>query len=394
MTKGNVFKKIMSYILVAAISSAATFGAIFYVGYQNRTKLDELNSLIDTYYIGEPNKGAMEEAAAYAMIEAMGDKWSYYIPARDYTSYMEEMNNAYVGIGVTVSLTADKTGLEVKTVEEGGSAKEVGIRPGDVIIAVEGELVADLGMSGATVRIKGEENTAVTLTVRRGEEELSFTPARRRVEVVVAAGQMLPENIGLVTINNFDARCAQETIAAIEALVEQGAEALIFDVRYNPGGYKRELVKVLDYLLPEGVLFHSQDYTGAEAFDYSDADCLELPMAVLINADSYSAAEFFAAALDEYDWAFTVGANTTGKGYFQSTFQMTDGSAVGLSVGKYFTPKGVSLAEVGGLQVDLSVAVTEEMDALIYGGLLSPEEDPQIQAAVERLLEENAEKLD
>ena len=263
-----------------------------------------------------------------------------------------------------------------------------------MIIAVEGERITDLGMSGATVRIKGEENTAVTLTVRRGEEEMSFTPTRRRVEVVVAAGQMLPENIGLVTINNFDGRCAQETIAAIEALVEKGAKALIFDVRFNPGGYKKELVEVLDYLLPEGVLFHSQDYTGAEAFDYSDADCLELPMAVLINADSYSAAEFFAAALDEYDWAFTVGANTTGKGYFQSTFQMTDGSAVGLSVGKYFTPKGVSLAEVGGLQVDLPVAVTEEMDALIYGGLLSPEEDPQIQAAVERLLEENAEKLD
>ena len=394
MTNGNLFKKIIGYVLVAAISSAATFGVIFYVGYQNRTKLDELNSLIDIYYIGEPNKGAMEEAAAYAMIEAMGDKWSYYIPARDYASYMEEMNNAYVGIGVTVSLTADKTGLEVKTVEEGGSAKEVGIRPGDVIIAVEGERITDLGMSGATVRIKGEENTAVTLTVRRGEEEMSFTPTRRRVEVVVAAGQMLPENIGLVTINNFDGRCAQETIAAIEALVEKGAKALIFDVRFNPGGYKKELVEVLDYLLPEGVLFHSQDYTGAEAFDYSDADCLELPMAVLINADSYSAAEFFAAALDEYDWAFTVGANTTGKGYFQSTFQMTDGSAVGLSVGKYFTPKGVSLAEVGGLQVDLPVAVTEEMDALIYGGLLSPEEDPQIQAAVERLLEENAEKLD
>lgn len=394
MTNGNLFKKIISYVLVAAISSAATFGAVLYMGYKNRTKLDELNSLIDIYYIGEPNKGAMEEAAAYAMIEAMGDKWSYYIPAREYASYMEEMNNAYVGIGVTVTLTADKTGLEVKTVEEGGSAKEVGIRPGDVIIAVEGERIADLGMSGATVRIKGEENTAVTLTVRRGEEEMSFTPTRRRVEVVVAAGQMLPENIGLVTINNFDGRCAQETIAAIEALVEQGAKALIFDVRYNPGGYKKELVEVLDYLLPEGVLFHSQDYTGAEAFDYSDADCLELPMAVLINADSYSAAEFFAAALDEYDWAFTVGANTTGKGYFQSTFQMTDGSAVGLSVGKYFTPKGVSLAEVGGLQVDLPVTVTEEMDALIYGGLLSPEEDPQIQAAVERLLEENAEKLD
>lgn len=389
MTKGNVFKKIISYVLVAAVSSVITFGAILYIGYQNRTKLDELNSLIDNYYIGEPNRGAMEEAAAFAMIDAMGDKWSYYIPARDYAAYMDEMNNAYVGIGVTVTLTEDETGMKVNTVEEGGSAKEVGIRPGDVIIAVEGELIADLGMQAATARIKGEENTTVTLTVHRGEEELDFTPTRRTIEVIVAAGQMLPDNIGLVTINNFDARCAEETIAAIEALVEQGAQALIFDVRYNPGGYKHELVKVLDYLLPEGVLFHSEDYTGAEAFDYSDKACLELPMAVLVNAQSYSAAEFFAAALEEYDWAFTAGANTTGKGYFQSTFQMSDGSAVGLSIGKYFTPNGVSLAEVGGLQVKIPVATTEEMDALIYGGLLPAEEDPQIQAAVKALMEEN-----
>ena len=307
---------------------------------------------------------------------------------------MEQMNNAYVGIGVTVSLTEDETGLEVKTVEEGGSAKEVGIRPGDVIVAVEGERIADLGMNGATARIKGEENTAVNLTVLRDGEELDFTITRKTIRVVVASGQMLPDNIGLVTINNFDERCAEETIAAIESLVEQGAKALIFDVRYNPGGYKKELVKVLDYLLPKGVLFRSQDYTGAEAVDYSDEACLELPMAVLVNQDSYSAAEFFAAALEEYDWAFLAGTNTTGKGYFQNTFQMSDGSAVGLSIGKYYTPNGISLAETGGLQVDVPVEVTEEMDALIYSGLLPVEEDPQIQAVVQKLLEENVEKLD
>jgi len=386
MTKGNVFKKIISYVLVAVISSVATFGVILLTGYQNRSKLDELTSLIDAYYIGEADHTAIEEAAAYAIIDALGDKWSYYIPAGQYASYMEQMNNSYVGIGVTVSLTEDKTGMEIKTVEEGGSAKEAGIRPGDVIVSVNGESIAAIGMEAATARIRGEENTTVSLTVRRGEESLDFTVTRRTIEVVVASGQMLENNIGLVTINNFDERCAEETIAAIESLVKQGAEALIFDVRYNPGGYKKELVKVLDYLLPKGILFRSEDYTGAEAIDYSDEACLELPMAVLVNADSYSAAEFFAAALEEYDWAFTAGANTTGKGYFQSTFQMSDGSAVGLSIGKYFTPDGVSLAEVGGLQVKIPAATTEEMDALIYGGLLPAEEDPQIQAAVQELL--------
>lgn len=389
MAKRDLFKKIMCYVLVAVLSSTATFAVMSYVRYRNRTKLDEINSLIDRYYIGEPNRGAMEDAAAYAMIDAMGDKWSYYIPASQYAAYMEQMNNAYVGIGVTVALTEDETGLEVKTVEEGGAAKEAGIRPGDVLIVVEGKPIAELGMDGATAMIRGEENTAVSFTVRRGEEQLDFTVTRRTIEVIVAFGQMLPDNIGLVTINNFDARSAQETIAAIESLVDQGAKALIFDVRYNPGGYKDELVQILDYLLPEGVLFRSEDYSGKQAVDYSEASCLKMPMAVLINADSYSAAEFFAAALEEYDWAFTVGANTTGKGYFQSTFQLSDGSAVGLSIGKYYTPKGVSLAEEGGLKVNIPVEITEEMDALIYGGLIPAEEDPQIQAAVQELLEEN-----
>jgi len=389
MAKRDLFKKIMCYVLVAVLSSTATFAVMSYVCYRNRTKLDEINSLIDRYYIGEPNRGAMEDAAAYAMIDAMGDKWSYYIPASQYAAYMEQMNNAYVGIGVTVALTEDETGLEVKTVEEGGAAKEAGIRPGDVLIVVEGKPIAELGMDGATAMIRGEENTAVSFTVRRGEEQLDFTVTRRTIEVIVAFGQMLPDNIGLVTINNFDARSAQETIAAIESLVDQGAKALIFDVRYNPGGYKDELVQILDYLLPEGVLFRSEDYSGKQAVDYSEASCLKMPMAVLINADSYSAAEFFAAALEEYDWAFTVGANTTGKGYFQSTFQLSDGSAVGLSIGKYYTPKGVSLAEEGGLKVNIPVEITEEMNALIYGGLIPAEEDPQIQAAVQELLEEN-----
>ena len=209
---------------------------------------------------------------------------------------------------------------------------------------------------------------------------------RKTVQTPVAAYQMLEDNIGLVTIYNFDARCAQETIAVMEELLNQGAEKLIFDVRYNPGGYAHELVKVLDYILPEGDLFRTVDYAGNEDVDRSDEKCLTgIPMVVLINGDSYSAAEFFAAALREYGYAIVVGEQTVGKGYFQQTYELSDGSAVGLSVGKYFTPNGVSLAEAGGLTPDIEVAVTEEEAFNIYAGTLAPEEDPQIQAAVEAL---------
>ena len=204
----------------------------------------------------------------------------------------------------------------------------------------------------------------------------------------MATGQMLDGNIGLITIENFDARCADETIAAVESLRKQGAVALIFDVRNNPGGYKHELVKVLDHLLPEGVIFKSEDYLGNTSEDRSDASFVDLPMAVLVNGSSYSAAEFFAAALNDYDAAVVVGQKTFGKGYFQTTFELSDGSAVNLSIGKYYTPNGISLAGVG-LTPDEEVAVDDLTAYYIAVDALEPEEDPQIMAAVNALKSAN-----
>ena len=165
----------------------------------------------------------------------------------------------------------------------------------------------------------------------------------------------------------------------MEKLLEQGAEKLIFDVRNNLGGYVHEMVDLLDYLLPEGPLFRSVNYMGMEDVEKSDADCLDIPMAVLINGNTYSAAEFFAAALSEYEWAITVGEATCGKGYYQTTIQLGDGSAVQLSTGAYTTPNGVNLTEVGGLKPDIPVEPAQTVVSLM--------EDPQILAALEALLE-------
>jgi carboxyl-terminal processing protease len=213
---------------------------------------------------------------------------------------------------------------------------------------------------------------------------MEFALTRKRFQTPVATGKMLADQIGLITIENFDERCAEETIAAIHKLSEQGAKALIFDVRNNPGGYKDEMNKVLDHLLPEGPLFRSVDFRGKEQVDYSDAAHLDIPMAVVVNLNSYSAAEFFAAALDEYDAAVVVGEKTFGKGYFQNTFQLSDGSAVNLSVGKYTTPKGNSLVGVG-MTPEVEIKVDKETAAEIAAGLLPPEEDPQIIAAINAL---------
>lgn len=380
---------VLSYIAVAAAASAATFMLFISSGGKTEaTKLDELENLIQTVFIGEADKTAMEDGAAEGMIAALGDRWSYYIPADEYDAYKEQMQNAYVGIGVTITVREDEKGFDILQVEPGGPAREAGLLPGDIITAVEGEDAFTLGTEGARSKIRGEEGTEVSITILRDGVAMDVTLVRKSIQVQVASWEMLENRIGYVAIKNFDERCAQETIAAVEQLLSQGAQGLIFDVRNNPGGYKDELVNLLDYLLPAGDLFRSLSYDGASTVDTSDAKCVELPMAVLINGESYSAAEFFAAALEEYDWAVTVGQPTTGKGYFQSAYRLSDGSAANLSIGKYFTPKGVSLAEVGGLVPALPVEVDGETAALIYSDLLEPGEDPQILAAAEYLLGE------
>lgn len=379
--------KILSYVLVAMLASAVTLAVC--VGSRETSKLEELADLIEEKFIGEADRTEMEDAAAEAMVDSLGDRWSYYIPADEYEAHTEQMNNSYVGIGVTISVLEDGSGFEVTKVNEGGPAEEAGMLPGDVIVAIEGQSAEGMSSADAKNLVRGEEGSQVALTIRRGEETFDLSVTRMTVETPVATGTMLEDNIGLVTIANFDARCAEEAIAAIETLLDEGAEALIFDVRFNPGGYKKQLVEVLDYLLPEGPLFRSENYQGNVTVDESDADCLEIPMAVLVNGDSYSAAEFFAAALREYDAAIVVGEQTCGKGYFQNTYQLSDGSAVGLSVGKYTTPNGVSLAEEGGLTPDIVVEVDDETAWSIYAGTLDPAEDPQIQAAVQVLLNQN-----
>ena len=371
-----------SYLAVAVLASALTLGVNWWLG--DYSKLEQLESLIEQLYIEDVDLTTVEDYAAEGMIAALGDRWSYYIPASEYQSYQEQSENAYVGIGITIIQAEDGSGLEVVEVQPEGPAMEAGMLPGDLITAIAGESAAGMTTEEARNLVRGQEGTFVSIVLRREEQELNLSVKRARIETVVASGQLLDGNIGLVTISNFDQRCAQESIAAIEGLLNQGAEKLIFDVRFNPGGYAEELVKLLDYLLPEGNLFQTVDSMGRETLDTSDEKWLDVPMAVLVNADSYSAAEFFAAALQEYEAAVIIGEQTSGKGYFQNTFPLVDGSAVALSTGKYFTPKGVSLEGVG-ITPDILSTVDEETYWQIYYNQIPPEEDPQIAVAIAAL---------
>ena len=373
-----------SYVLVAVLATVATLTMVHLEIGLKPSKLNRLERLIEERFIGEKDLEALEDAAANAMVKATGDRWSYYIPASEYEAYREQSENAYVGVGMTIQAAEDESGYLIVEVVPGGPAEEAGIQVKGLLIAVEDTDVRTLAIADVRDLVKGKEGTRVSLTVLRQGTHETVSVQRKKVETPVATFELLENDIGLVTIENFDERCTEESIEAIEKLLEKGAEKLIFDVRNNPGGYAAELVKLLDYLLPEGDLFRTVRYDGKEHVDTSDGDYLDVPMAVLVNASSYSAAEFFAAALGEYDAAIVVGEQTVGKGYFQTTYQLSDGSAVALSIGKYFTPKGISLAETG-VTPDVVVNVEDSVAADIYYGLLTPDQDPQIQAAVKVL---------
>lgn len=371
----------MSYLATALLACALTLH-LCTGNLSGVSKLDQVKYLIETRFIGEADMDQADDAAAKAMVASLGDRWSQYLTAQENAAYSEQTANAYVGIGVTIS--PDENGFLVTEVQPGSGAQEAGILPGDIIVGAQGQSAQGITTSQLRDLIRGPEGTTVTLEILRDGESLSPEVERRQILTQVVSSQMLDGNIGLIAISNFDTRCAQESIAAIESLREQGAVALIFDVRYNPGGYASELVELLDYLLPQGELFRTIDYTGKEKIDYSDESFLDMPIAVVCNQSSYSAAEFFPAAIQEYGAGVIVGTPTVGKGYFQYTYQLSDGSGLNLSVGKYFTPQGKSLADVG-IQPDILVEVDEETEDAIYLGTLEPQDDPQIMAAVEAL---------
>lgn len=374
---------VLSYLTTAMAACAVTL--LVTIGRTpGATKLDQVEYLIKNRFIEEADMEKAEDAAATAMIDSLGDRWSYYLSAADYATHKEQVENAYVGIGITISPEESGQGFLILAVQKDSGAEAAGLLAGDIITGADGQDVR--GMTTAQLRdiIRGKEGTSVSLEITRDSEVLRVQVTRMQILTEVVRYEMLENNIGLIAISNFDARCADETIAAIEALREQGAQALIFDVRNNPGGYATELVKVLDYLLPEGDLFRTLDYAGRETVDKSDASFLDMPIAVVCNEDSYSAAEFFPAAIQEYSAGTIVGMPTCGKGYFQYTYELSDGSAVGLSAGKYFTPSGKSLIGTG-IQPDVVVEVDDETRAKIAYGTLDAKDDPQIQAAVDIL---------
>ena len=359
---------VLSVVLTLVISlGGVALAAWLTIGAQGLTLLEGL-ALINTRFVGEYEKEGVTDAAMSGMVAGLNDRWSYYLNPESYAANQERRQNQYVGIGVTVSYE-DERGLLVTIVNEGGPAEKAGLQAGDIIISAEGTSLAGEARYEGVNLIQGEAGTTVTLEVL-GEDGAARTVEVERAELKndPVESRMLEGKVGYVRLLNFYDHSAQRLEEAVTQLQEQGAEALVFDMRDNGGGYLSQLTDMLDFLLPEGPIFISRDRAGHEEITNSDADCVELPMAVLVNANTYSAAEFFAAELQEQGAAVIVGEPTSGKGYSQQTFPLPHGGAVAISTGAYFTGSGASLIGTG-LTLDAEVYNTGAEDAQLAGAL-------------------------
>ncbi len=338
--------------------------------YSQAMKYLEIKNVIDEKYVGTVNEENVSAAAFDAMVSALGDQWSYYMSPSEYSAYKLYSANQYVGLGVQVDKDAETGGLKITGVNSGTPADNAGLEAGDIILAVAGTDITGMTVGDARSFISSNLGESVKLKIRDkdgNESELSVNCELIYTSPVTY--RMLSGSIGYVQILNFDSGAADAAVKAIETLLGQGALGFVFDVRTNPGGLLSELTALLDYLLPSGNIFISVDKAGNQTPTESDSVCLDMPMAVLVNADTYSAAEFFAAALQDYNWAEIVGERTTGKSRSQQTIELSDGSAVHLSTARYLTPAGIDLAEQGGLIPDQEVALTATGDAQLNAAL-------------------------
>lgn len=317
--------------------------------YDEAMRYIEIKDVVDERYIDPVDRGTLGDNAAAAIIAGLGDRWSYYMSPNEYKAYQLSSTGEYAGIGMAI-LKEEGGGFEVISVNMDSPAAWAGLTAGDIITSVDGIDLTDKTLDEARKLIRSRLNTKFTLDINKGKKTLEVdctgvyqSSVTCRLEKTLA---------GYVQIKNFEAGTAQDAIDGIEALLNQGAIALCIDLRGNPGGLDTEVAAFLDYLLPNGRLFAMQYKNGRQEVTESDGMCIQLPMCVLINAETYGEAEICAAALQEFQWATLIGEPSTGKTRYQETIALSDGSAIRLSTGTYLTGNGVDISTRGGVSPD------------------------------------------
>ena len=346
-------------------------------------KLAAVDELYRTLYIGEIDEKTLTDNLIRGYVLGTGDKYAYYLDEEQFAEMMASNNAELQGIGIMVIYQNDL--IEIISVMPDSPALDAGLEPGDIIAYVGGESVAELGYTAAVNRLQGEAGTLAEFTVQRGDELIDVSIERGYVnEQSVMYHVYEPDpTIGIVKILSFNLGTPEQFKSACEELIAGGVTKFVFDVRYNPGGDLESITEILDYLLPEGPIVRIVDADGNEDVRYSDASELDMPMCVLVNSSTASAAELFSSALQDYDKAELVGTVTYGKGTMQTIIRLADNTGLGISYRMYNPPYSDNYEGVG-VQPDYVVEMDESVaDKNIYK--ITDEEDTQLQKAIELL---------
>ncbi len=389
----NKVKGFVTGVLCTALVGAGIFGGRYVlsnkdhaVNQESVQKAKTIESLIDKYYLDQIDNDELESYLYKGLMAGLGDPYSTYYTAEEYKELTEDTEGVYRGIGVTMQKDVSTGAVTVVKCFEGAPGAEAGLQPQDQLVKVNGEDITDKELSEVVKMIKTSESDTVTLTIlREGESDYREVEVTLdTVEAPMVEHEMLDDKIGYITINQFAETTASQYETALEDLNNQGMERLIVDVRDNPGGLLTSVCDVLDSMLPEELLVYTEDKNGKKSeYNATGTDQFDKPMVVLVNGNSASAAEIFSGALQDYKVAKLVGTTTFGKGIVQQIFNLSDGSAVKMTISKYYTPSGRCIHGTG-LEPDIEVDLPDELKNQVS---IDKSEDTQLQKAIETVKE-------
>ena len=340
------------------------------IGSEVEGKLNAIDSVLESFYFGDVDDETAKDNIYKAYLSSYGDKYTMYYTADEYKALKESTNGKFYGIGAVCQLSGEG-GVLLVDVYDNGAGYQAGLRSGDRVVNVDGRDITGMELSSAVALIKGDKGTSVTLEVIRGTERLTFSAVRDVVEAKTVSYTLLDNNIGYLSISQFEEVTTKQFKAAVEDLQSQGMKGLVIDIRNNPGGLLDTVVGMLKYMLPDGLIVYTEDKQGnRKEYKGQDNDEFNLPLAVIVNGNSASASEIFAGAIQDYGKGTIIGTQTYGKGIVQTVKPLTDGSAIKFTIAKYFTPKGQDIHGKGVtpdmvVEYDTDADVDTQLDAAI-----------------------------
>ena len=351
-------------------------------------KSNQLYNTIDDYYLNEIDNNKIQDGIYKGMVDSLGDQYTVYYTADEYKQFTTASSGTYCGIGVAVSQNVTTGAITIVKTFKKGSGAEEGMLPGDVIYKVAGKKIEGLELYKVVSQIKGEEGTFVKVTVLRNGKEIEFNLERRQLEIDTVTYRMEEKDgkkIGYIAVSEFDEVTASQFKSALKDLEKEGMQGLVIDLRDNPGGLLDVTCEMLDRMIKKGILVYTVDKNGKRVDEEAtDNLSFDKPVAILVNGNSASASEVFSGAMKDYKAATLVGTNTFGKGIVQSIVPFEDGTAMKVTVSKYYTPNGVNIHGTG-----IKPDVVEELNKeALKDGKLERKEDNQLDKALDVVVKE------